>query len=720
MVSRDSRCDRNRLKAFLEGDSPEGSHAEILRHLDDCKVCQQELERLAADPKWWAQVRRFLTSAPGTASPGKPDVSNDAKTATPVEGDRPTAQDDLALALLKPTDNPAMLGRLDTYEVAEVVGRGGMGILFKAFDAELNRYVAIKVLAPQWAANAVNRRRFAREAQAAAAVVHPNVMPIHAVSFVGEVPYLVMPYVSGLSLQARIDQTGPLATTDILRIGMQTAAGLAAAHAQGLVHRDIKPGNILLENGVERVLITDFGLARAVDDASLTMTGSVAGTPHYMSPEQAAGEAVDYRSDLFSLGSVLYEMCTGRPPFRARTTMAVLHRICHVSHRPVREINPDIPGELTEVIDRLLAKDPAQRLQSAAEVAQVLGQLLAQLQQPTGARVDQLAEPPALGRSATGPQHEHGQAKPPGKPNLQEQPPRGRTWIRRHWRLALATVVLASGIPLGLLILPSIVREAGSPGQRGAKSGRQALNTQIDTNVQTPGQDDFLSQYLRAGPLGHQFAYDFRGGRFDVNIFIPMGVESIYAASLMVPEKKGLRITIPRDQAPTKPKLGFAPAFEIHGDFEITASYEILALEPPGPEAFAGPNLYIIAKTTLNGATLRRSERPGGDAVYLIEWAVYSRVGERSLQAACFPAQGRSGKLRLARTGNMLHYLVAEEDEDQFHELHQVEFGTTPVGLLRVEAFAEGTQGTVDIRWNDLTVCAEQLQAIPLPLLHAP
>ncbi len=150
---------------------------------------------------------------------------------------------------------------------------------------------------------------------------------------------------------------------------MQTAAGLAAAHAQGLVHRDIKPANILLENGVERVKITDFGLARAADDASLTQTGVVAGTPQYMSPEQAEGKPLDHRTDLFSLGSVLYAMCTGRPPFRASGTMAVLKRVCEDTPPPIREINPEIPEWLVAIIDKLHAKEPADRFQSAAEVA---------------------------------------------------------------------------------------------------------------------------------------------------------------------------------------------------------------------------------------------------------------------------------------------------------------------------------------------------------------
>jgi serine/threonine protein kinase len=256
-----------------------------------------------------------------------------------------------------------------------------MGTVYRAFDEKLHRVVAIKLMATELAASATARRRFTREAQAAAAVCHDHVVTIHAVEEDHRPPYLVMQYVEGVSLQDKLDRTGPLGLREVLRIGMQTAAGLAAAHKQGLVHRDIKPANILLENGVERVKITDFGLARAADDASLTQSGVIAGTPQYMSPEQAEGRPVDHRSDLFSLGSVLYACCTGRAPFRAGTALAVLKRVAEDKPRLIREINPDVPDWLTAVIDKLHAKDPAQRFQSAEEVADLLSQHLARLQQ---------------------------------------------------------------------------------------------------------------------------------------------------------------------------------------------------------------------------------------------------------------------------------------------------------------------------------------------------
>ena len=192
-----------------------------------------------------------------------------------------------------------------------------------------------------------------------------------------------MPYVACESLQQRIDRTGPMELLDILRIGMQTANGLAAAHAQGLVHRDVKPANILLEIGIEKVILTDFGLARAIDDASITRTGVIAGTPLYMSPEQSRGEAVDARSDLFSLGSVLYTLATGRTPFRAESTYGILRRLTDEKHRPPREISPQLPSWLEMIVNRLLAKNPSDRFENASQVALLLEGCIAHLQQPT-------------------------------------------------------------------------------------------------------------------------------------------------------------------------------------------------------------------------------------------------------------------------------------------------------------------------------------------------
>ncbi len=287
----------------------------------------------------------------------------------------------LSLDFLTPSDDPNLLGTLGDYQVQEVIGQGGMGIVFRALDPKLNRIVAIKVMSPLLAVNPNARKRFLREAQAAAAVSHPHIVTIHAVDE-ATLPYLVMEYVVGQSLQEKLDKVGSLKVTEILRIGNQIAEGLAAAHKQGLIHRDIKPANILLENGVERVKITDFGLARAVDDVTITRTGEVSGTPQYMSPEQASGDRVDQRSDLFSLGAVMYAMCTGRSPFRASNLAAVVRRVCDDTPRPIQEVNEEIPEWLIEIIECLLEKQPGHRIQTAQEVAELLGTHLARLQHP--------------------------------------------------------------------------------------------------------------------------------------------------------------------------------------------------------------------------------------------------------------------------------------------------------------------------------------------------
>ena len=221
-----------------------------------------------------------------------------------------------------------------------------MGVVFKAIDPALNRVVAIKRLAPDLATCPLARRRFVREARAAAAVCHDHVVTIHAVDESNGSPYLVMQYVAGQSHQEKIDRSGPLGLRETLRIDSQIAFGLAAAHAQGLVHRDIKPANILLENDVERAKITDFGLAAAASDARLTRDGSIAGTPQYMAPKVARGEPVDPRTDLFSLGSVLYAMVTGEAPFGGDSVVAVLRRVSDDSPLPIRELRRDAPAGL--------------------------------------------------------------------------------------------------------------------------------------------------------------------------------------------------------------------------------------------------------------------------------------------------------------------------------------------------------------------------------------
>ncbi len=303
---------------------------------------------------------------------------------------------------LSPTDDPKAIGRLGHYEVQAIVGQGGMGVVLRAFDTKLHRVVALKCMNRAAAGSGEARKRFIREAKAAAAVSHDNVVAIHAVDDAGPVPYLVMPFVAGMSLEQKIMQEGSLELKEVLRISLQIARGLSAAHRQGLVHRDIKPANILLENGVQRVKITDFGLARTVDDATVTQPGVITGTPQFMSPEQAEGHAIDHRSDLFSLGSVMYAMCTGRAPFQASTTLATLRRVSEAHPRPIRELNPEMPEWLCRIIAKLHAKEPSQRFQSAEELAEMLETCLAGLQQhrPVEAYAPVIELPPASSTAA--------------------------------------------------------------------------------------------------------------------------------------------------------------------------------------------------------------------------------------------------------------------------------------------------------------------------------
>jgi serine/threonine-protein kinase len=373
MVAPRFLCNRQQLQQLLDDALPNAQQQRIEAHLEQCETCRAQLEALAATADIWREATEVLTSESAQQESQHGDFP--AKPFSSLLG--------LPAGAVETTCDPTSLGSIEGYDLLDVTGRGGMGIVARAHDRQLNRMVAIKFLAPHLATSAAARERFAREAQAAAAVVHPHVVPIHAVNGNRDIPYLVMQYVTGKSVQDRIDRAGPLPVKDILRIAMQTARGLAAAHEQGLIHRDVKPSNILLENGVERVMLGDFGLARAADDASLTRSGVIAGTPDYMSPEQAAGVPVDQRTDLFSLGSVMYAMATGHPPFRAERAMGVLHRICHDRPRPLREVQPDLPPWFESLVERLLQKDPDRRFASASETAEVLAQCLAHVQQPT-------------------------------------------------------------------------------------------------------------------------------------------------------------------------------------------------------------------------------------------------------------------------------------------------------------------------------------------------
>ena len=380
-MSKEKVCDATLVARFLDEDLGGEPKEAFLAHLEECEHCQRELKNAAANDRFWSETVQRLGQ---DNSWNNIEVDADSRTTdhTNFESSPTDLSIKTVIEALSPTDDPRMLGRIGEYEISGIVGIGGMGAVLKGFDKSLLRVVAIKVMAPHLANKGSARKRFEREARAAAAISHDNVVDIYRVDELNGLPYLVMPFARGPSLQKRIDESGPLSTIEVVLVGKQIASGLAAAHEQGLVHRDIKPANILLNDGVERILITDFGVARAMDDASMTQTGLIAGTPQFMSPEQARGEVVDQRSDLFSLGSLLYTICTGRPPFRAEAPFGVLRKITDEEPRSILELNPEIPLWLVAVIERLLEKDSTRRFEDAREVAGVFEKCLAHLRQP--------------------------------------------------------------------------------------------------------------------------------------------------------------------------------------------------------------------------------------------------------------------------------------------------------------------------------------------------
>lgn len=459
MSTSNIQCDASIIRRYLDRQLSAEAEAALELHLGHCAACRGLLDDSAAEDAWWGEASQFLPADEwdGAASQTYIDsVSSGGEEESALVGESIVKR---LSPWLSATDDPRMLGRFAGYEIAGVIGEGGMGVVLKGHEPALNRYVAIKLLAPHLASNGAARQRFSREAQAAAAVLHENVIAIHRVDESQGLPFLVMPFIGGISLQKRIDQEGPLPLPAILRISRQIAAGLAAAHAQGLVHRDVKPANILLERGVDRVTLTDFGLARTVDDASLTRSGVIAGTPQYMSPEQARGEAVDCRSDLFSLGSVMYAMCTGRTPFRAETPFGILRRITDDEPRPIREINSDIPDWLEAVIRRLHAKSPADRFATPGEVADLLEQFLAHVQQPTLVPLPLVA--PHLG----------GRANPP---------PTNKS----HRRIRNVSLALAVAIGLTVIVIMNWPRPVA---QQAATS--LSANPNAPDSLGTPAED---------------------------------------------------------------------------------------------------------------------------------------------------------------------------------------------------------------------------------------
>ncbi len=342
---------------------------QLARHLQRCERCAALAQRLRASGDHH--------TTPSAAQPDAPTL--------PPAGAVPLA----------PPQAGDEIGRLAHYRVLKRLGAGGMGQVFLAVDTLLERRVALKVMLPALAAEAVHRDRFLREARAAAALTHDHVVTIHQVGEADGVPYLAMQLLEGESLEDYLRRGKSLTPGQVCRIGREAANGLAAAHAKGLVHRDVKPANLWLEAPRGRVKLLDFGLARPTGDVHLTSSGQVLGTPTYMAPEQARGQVLDGRCDLWSLGVVLYRLCTGRLPFEGTDVLAVITSIALDEPPPVRALAPDTPPALAELITELLAKDPAGRPKSARAVADRLLAIERALAQAKAAAAATSALPPS-------------------------------------------------------------------------------------------------------------------------------------------------------------------------------------------------------------------------------------------------------------------------------------------------------------------------------------
>jgi eukaryotic-like serine/threonine-protein kinase len=402
------------LQNYVLGRLDEAGAEGIERHLAGCDRCLRLLQDLPSDDELARSVHaqanakdlpdqeaaeqlaeRLCKMEGFLSGPSPADTESGPQT---VSQPGPSSGQQDQFDFLDPPQNSDELGRLASYRILKVLGQGGMGIVFLAEDPSLHRMVALKTLKSA-AANDVNRKRFLREAQATAAIEHDHIVPIYQVGESRGVPFLAMQMLKGETLEQRLKREKRLPPSEIFRIGREIASGLSAAHQHGLVHRDIKPSNIWLEAvdseqpavGSEdnanaslpaghcpltrggRVKIVDFGLARAAsDEESLTESGFVVGTPAYMAPEQARGQAVDARCDMFSLGCVLYRMSTGKVPFHAGDTLATLLAVATESPPAPSAVNPDVPPGLSALVMRLLAKNPTERPSDARSVIAAL------------------------------------------------------------------------------------------------------------------------------------------------------------------------------------------------------------------------------------------------------------------------------------------------------------------------------------------------------------
>lgn len=404
-------CDKGLLGRYLETTLSAEEQSALENHLSGCLVCRATIETMAADADFWKAAteafdapHRFNSSKPladlslaalVSLPSGLVSLPSGLETSGMLLGDTPTesalSQTQMLQRWLDRSVRENSLGRIGKYEVLGIVGQGGMGLVLKALDTELERMVAIKTLPHHVTSRTDARLRLAREARAAAVLRHPHIVSVFGLEAWREVPLIVMPLIEGGTLQQYASKQR-LTTDEVLSTALQIAGALAALHAEGIVHRDLKPSNILLQDGLKHVLLSDFGLARVDGDLAITHSDALAGTPFFMSPEQALGKPIDVRSDLFSFGSVLYWLCSGQYPFRGSSNYETLSKLVHSEPGELSRLQ--VPNYLQRLIQRLLAKVPNERWSSAGEVVELLKKCLTHHRSPTEPLPNELAALP--------------------------------------------------------------------------------------------------------------------------------------------------------------------------------------------------------------------------------------------------------------------------------------------------------------------------------------
>ena len=370
------------LKRLCDGQLSGQHETRMVAHIDQCTECQIELDLLQASANEW--IKYAATSSPTTYSNSLTTrldkiKSDRADLVGSASADSKASRFQDLTPWFDPMEDAGqtsnqgpIIGRIAEFDLLELIGRGGMGAVFKAFDRKLERLVALKVMAPSLLADPNSSKRFLREARSAAGISHPNAVAVHSVGENRGLPYLVMEFVEGESLHELLQRTPRLPLDASLAIVEQLAKALAAAHKTGVIHRDVKPANVLIESDTKAIKLTDFGLARTAGN-SLTSTGLLMGTPGFLAPEQLTSADVDHRVDLFSLGSVLYLLCAGKVPFDGPSAHAIMTKISQEEPTPIQELEPTLPPAIADLVGQLLQKNPEHRPESASQVAALIG-----------------------------------------------------------------------------------------------------------------------------------------------------------------------------------------------------------------------------------------------------------------------------------------------------------------------------------------------------------